>query len=403
MSVGTVVSPDGAHGLEHVLTMTCARTPRINNKSLVIAHRLPCDILQLLVSSIDQRKATMSAKTYKKLQVTKLSTNFREACQVVEVPFRPVEEYEILIRNHWSAVNGTDVNTAAGRYVTDGVVPFDIGFEGHGVVQEVGSCVNSFKVGDAVMFLGIADGYSEFIYTDVRKGFPVLLPAPSVRVEYLGAWNCGLTAAIGLSEAARIQKGDKVLITAAAGGTGHIAVQWAKLKGCHVIGITSTDEKAAFLRSIGADHVINYKREDLRSVLEATYPDGIDVVWETIGGQTFEMLFQQLAMKGRLVTLGGISGYLNDGFPDIRIDNLPTKLLLNSISLIGFKIFDYVSIMPDYCKQLMHAIDSGSIRVRLDQGEGTSEGPFVGMDGCVRAVQHMISGQSQGRVVIKIQ
>jgi hypothetical protein len=350
---------------------------------------------------------TMSPKSYKKLQVTSLTTDFRKATEVVEFPLRQPASSEILIKNHYAAVNGTDTNSAAGRYtgmyLATGIMPFDIGFEGHGLVEAVGADVKTFKKGDAVLFLGPAGGYSEYIYADVSKDFPAILPASAVKKEYMCALNSGLTAAIGLSERAKIRSGDKVLITAAAGGTGHIAVQWAKMKGCHVIGITSTDEKAAFLKRIGADHVINYKNEDLESVLKREYPDGVDVVWETIGGEMFEMLFHRLGIHGRLVTLGGISGYLGQGWPDVRIEHLPRKLLNSSLSVIGFKIFDNVRFMKTYSQQLMEAIDDGRIKVELDQGEGCEGGPFVGMEGCIRAVEHMISGKSQGRVIIKIQ
>jgi len=82
----------------------------------------------------------------------------------------------------------------------------------------------------------------------------------------------GLTAAIGLSESARIKAGETVLITAAAGGLGHLAGQWAKLKGCRVIALTSTDEKAEFLRGFHFERVINYRKEDLSRVLATEYP-----------------------------------------------------------------------------------------------------------------------------------
>ena len=82
----------------------------------------------------------------------------------------------------------------------------------------------------------------------------------------------GLTAAIGLSESARIKAGETVLITAAAGGLGHLAAQWAKLKGCRVIALTSTEEKERFLRPFHFERIINYRKEDLSSVLKAEYP-----------------------------------------------------------------------------------------------------------------------------------
>ena len=338
---------------------------------------------------------------FRKLQVITLSSDFREACKVVGSPFRAPTPDEVEIKNYWSAVNATDVNKSAGRYVWgEPIPPYDIGYEGHGIVTLVGCDVTSFKVGDAVLYLGPSGGYSEYIYASTTRTFPIILPAPSVKKEYLCALNCGLTAAIALSEKARIHAGDKVLITAAAGGTGHIAVQWAKMKGSYVIGITSADEKADFLKSIGADHVINYKKEDLDSVLKESYPEGVDVIWETIGGKTFEMLFDHLALHGRMITLGGISGYLEDGFPEVRIDHM--TLLLKSLTVIGFKFFDNINHMPGYSQQLISLIDEGKLKVKLDQGEKTAGGLFMGLEGCIRAVEHLIRGKNVGRVIVQI-
>ena len=89
----------------------------------------------------------------------------------------------------------------------------------------------------------------------------------------------GLTAAIGLMESARIKAGETVLITAAAGGLGHLAAQYAALKGCRIIALTSTEEKADFLRSFHFERVINYRKEDLSSVLAAEYPVSSTSCW----------------------------------------------------------------------------------------------------------------------------
>ena len=94
-----------------------------------------------------------------------------------------------------------------------------------------------------------------------------------------------------------------------------------------MIGMTSSPEKAKLLKELGVDRVINYKTEDLDAVLTKEYPDGVDVVWETIGGKVFETLFKHLAHKGRFVVVGGISGYKADGVPDVNIPNLPTQVL----------------------------------------------------------------------------
>ena len=100
-----------------------------------------------------------------------------------------------------------------------------------------------------------------------------LTVVPKPDPEYLALFGTsGLTASIGLSEGSHLASGEKVLITAAAGGVGHIAAQWALLKGCHVIATTSNDKKQEFLKELGCHRVINYKTENLDQVLNTEYP-----------------------------------------------------------------------------------------------------------------------------------
>lgn len=209
---------------------------------------------------------------------------------------------------------------------------------------------------------------------------------------------CGLTAAIGLDLVGKIKAGDKVLITAAAGGTGHIAVQWAKSKGAHVIGTTSSTDKVTFLKSIGADHVINYKEEDLSVALQRDYPDGVDVIWETIGGTVTETLIQHLARHGRMILIGGITGYKTEGFSKIEIQ--PGLLVMKDITLAGFLLLSYVDKFPVYLKELIGAVHSGKFKITNDFGEGTTAGIFKGLDGAVRGVEHLHSGKNIGKVTI---
>ena len=120
-------------------------------------------------------------------------------------------------------------------------------------------------------------------------------------------------------EGSKLASGESVLVTAAAGGVGHIAVQWAKLKGCHVIGLCSSTAKEAFLKHIGCDRIINYKTQDLDQVLKKEYPNGVDIVWETIGSPVFEQLFEHLARKGRLINIGATAGWLRLSATQISI------------------------------------------------------------------------------------
>ncbi|CAG2164861.1 unnamed protein product [Oppiella nova] len=262
----------------------------------------------------------MSAKTYKKVSVLKLSTSARVAAQVVEVPLREPSENEILVRNLYAGVNATDMNIIAGRYLTaDGKLPFDIGLE--------------------------------YIRPDEFK------PLPGNKPEYLALLDCGLTATIGLDHAGHIAHGETVLITAAAGGTGHIGVQWAKRKGCHVIGLSSAPAKIQVLKELGCDRVINYRTENLDEVLSREYKSGIDVIWETIGGQTFETLFKHLAVGGRLVIVGSISGYKyeNNDSPVVTIPDINMK---------GQHILDHIdeARISDYTIQYLFNVPTATAK-----------------------------------------
>ncbi|RWS28553.1 quinone oxidoreductase-like protein [Leptotrombidium deliense] len=295
------------------------------------------------------------AKTFRKLQVTQLTTDFEKAVEIKEEPIPVPTSGQVLVRNMYVGVNATDVNISAGRYFVTTPPPYDIGFESVGVIDSVGEGV-AMKSGQPVIYFG-SKAYSEYCLAKQEE----IIPIDETNVEYLGLAAVGLTAAIGLDEVGRIKKGETVLITAAAGGTGQIAVQWAKMRGCHVIGTCSSPEKAAYLKSIGCDFVIDYKKENIDEVLTKQYPKGVNVVWETIGGQMTISLFKHLSIKGRMIVLGSVTQYKNEGFDQLQIPNLTTELIMGSKQLLGFF-------------------------VKVDNGADTSKGPFKGISDVARAV-----------------
>ncbi|CAG2175743.1 unnamed protein product, partial [Oppiella nova] len=198
------------------------------------------------------------SKTFKKLSVFKITPNFREAVKVVSVPLVAPGDDQVLIRNIYAGVNAADVGTTAGLFNPNAELPFDVGLEALGVIEAVGKNVTAHTVGQYVIAFG-ANHTKEFAYAEYLYVKPEdMIPVPSLKPEFLGLLVSGLTATIGLDELGRIQKGDKVLITASAGGTGHIGVQWAKRKGAYVIGLTSSPEKAKLLTELGTDRVIDY-------------------------------------------------------------------------------------------------------------------------------------------------
>lgn len=342
----------------------------------------------------------MSNKTFKKVSVVKLSTNFAEATKVVEVPLIPPNDNQVLLKNLYAGVNATDINISAGRYFTDGKLPFDIGLEALGVIEAVGKNVTTLKAGQPAIVFGVEPkGYAEYLYVKPEE----VIPLPALKPEFISLLICGLTATIGLDQSGHIKKGEKVLITAAAGGTGHIGVQWAKQRGCYVIGTTSSKEKAKILKDLGCDRVINYKEESIDEVLTKEFPEGIDVIWETIGGSVFETLFKHLATKGRLVIVGGITGYKTVGFPEVSIPGLSTQLLMGAKTLVGFILTVYKDLFKEYLPQLIEQVSTNKLKVVLDFGQNTTEGKFEGIDSVVGGVEYLHSGRNTGKVVIKIQ
>lgn len=143
----------------------------------------------------------------------------------------------------------------------------------------------------------------------------------------------GTTASISLEKVGELKSNQTVLVTgntsnicticslytkiphiAAAGGTGQFAVQLAKLAGNRVIGTCGSEDKVKFLKEIGCDRVINYKKEDVGTVLKKEFPQGVDLVYECVGGKMLEAAINSLAVHGKIVVIGMISGYVDQSF-----------------------------------------------------------------------------------------
>jgi NADPH:quinone reductase-like Zn-dependent oxidoreductase len=210
---------------------------------------------------------------------------------------------EILVRVHAAALNPADWKTRAsggwtGRHGTGdhGVI---LGWDVSGVVESVGRGVTLYQPGDEVfgmpLFPHFPGGYSEYVTAPSRQF--VLKPADLTHVQAAALPLASLTAYQALHGYAQIQPGQKVLIHAAAGGVGHLAVQIAKALGAHVTG-TASAAKHDFVRGLGADEVIDYRETDF-----AEAATGIDVVIDTIGGDYFDRSLRTMNAGGTLVAL----------------------------------------------------------------------------------------------------
>lgn len=336
--------------------------------------------------------------SYRKLVITKLTPRFREATETVSEKPPALGDTEVLVENHFAGINASDINYAAGRYDPNHKPPMDVGFEGVGVVVAAGAN-SGHQVGQAVIYLK-PGAFSEYRVLEGKEAIPI----PAVSVEYLPFILSGLTAALGLDKVGQLQAGQTVLVTAAAGGTGQFAVQWAKNAGCTVIGTCSSTEKMAFLKSIGCDRPVNYKEENLGEVLKKEYPKGVDVVYECIGGDMFHTAVDNLAKGGRVVIIGFISKYEKEEMheADPRMSALPGKLLMKSGGVHGFFLGHFPQHFPEYMKKFVKLHAEGKIQSVTDDGKNSPQGPFRGLDSIVDAVEYLYSGQSVGKIVVNM-
>ena len=268
---------------------------------------------------------------------------------------------EAVVRQHAVGLNFIDVYHRTGLYPLP--LPSGIGLEGAGVVEAVGEGVSEFKVGDRVAYAGGPIG----AYAEVRN-IPAhrLLKLPeSICFETAAAMTLqGLTAAYLLRKTYRVQPGDAVLIHAAAGGVGLIACQWAKALGATVIGTVGSAAKAELAKAHGCDHVINYSSENFtRRVRDITGGEGVAVVYDGVGKDTFIGSLDSLRPLGMMVSYGNASGPV----PPFDLTLLSQK---GSLFVTRPTIMSYTAKRADLealGAELFAVVGSGQVRIEVNQ------------------------------------
>jgi len=333
--------------------------------------------------------------SFLKVRVARLSEDFAAATEVVSAPMPgTIPPDHVLMRRLYAGVNASDINFTSGRYfggakAASARLPFDAGFEAVGVVAAMGEGCRGLSVGSPVAVMEFG-AFSEYGIVKARKAIPLPAPTP----EAVALLTSGLTASIAL-EVGGLRPGKTVLVTAAAGGTGQFAVQLAKLAGCRVVATCGSPEKAEMLRSLGADRVVDYKREDFDEVLRAEFRDALDLVYDGVGGAMFDAAVKNLAPKGRVLVIGMIGQYAQ-GWPASVVKGLPERLLWKSATVQGFFLLHYVRRFRQHLRRLVGLQQQGLLKVMVDPVE------FVGVRSVAAAVEHLHSGMSRGKVVVRI-
>jgi len=321
-----------------------------------------------------------------------------EMLKLMEVPDPVLQNpQDVLVRLHAAGLNPVDYKLRrVGGFYPDRL-PLILGCDGAGVVEATGDRVTKFNVGDEVYFFNGGMGgddqgnYAELtiVHQDYLAAKPkslTMVKAASVPLVWLTAWEA-------LYDRYSLQPGDSALIHGGAGGVGYIAIQIAKIGGATVFTTISSPEKAEFARSIGADHCINYKEEDfVDKVLELTDGNGVDVVFDVIGGQVFADSFPASKIFGHVVTLDEINFSKNEaGAAKLRNLSLSYELMLTPMH---FKMHDARVRQTGMLETASRLIDTGKIKVSVKN--------VFPLDKIGRAHEIVEGGHSIGKTVIKI-
>ena len=226
-----------------------------------------------------------------------------------------------------------------------------------------------FRPGDLVSCMG---GWQEHALAD--QGLEKLLPGvePALALSVLGL--TGLTAYFGMLDVGKPRAGETVVVSGAAGATGSVAGQIARLEGCRVIGIAGGPGKCGWLSSEARfDAAIDYKSEDVRGRLAALCPDGIHVYFDNVGGPILDEVLRRITRGARVVLSGAISSY-NLGKPPPGLRNY-LALLMRSARMEGFLVFDYASRFEEAQRKLAAWVAEGEIVWSADVQEGFENAP----------------------------
>jgi|LakMenEpi03Aug12_release.lakeMendotaPanAssembly.Ray.scaffolds.fasta_scaffold71439_3 NADPH:quinone reductase-like Zn-dependent oxidoreductase len=313
----------------------------------------------------------------KAVVITDYGTN--DVLRTAELPIPQPGPTEVLVRIHATGLNPVDFKIREGHLKELFPVEFPrvLGGDISGVVVDTGPLVKDFKQGDAVYFSNPLDrngGFAEFVTVD--QSIVALKPKTLSHTEAASLPVVGLTSVQALRDFAGVKKGDRVLIHAGAGGVGSFAIQYAKYLGAEVY-TTASSQRSDYLKSLGADRVIDYKTEDFVDV--AQNAGGMDVVFESIGGNNY--LRSILATKKG----GAVPAIVNP--PDAETESLAKKKnIKTSFMLLQGSRQDL--------RHIAELIDRGIVK--------TSVSKTFALDDVALGLAELENGRTQGKLIVEI-
>ncbi|MXW62327.1 MAG: quinone oxidoreductase [Acidimicrobiaceae bacterium] len=280
-----------------------------------------------------------------------------EVMRLVDLPVPRPGVGELLVEVAAAGVNFIDTYHRSGLYELP--LPTGLGQEGAGTVVTKGDGTEGFAVGDRVAWCGSGGSYAQTAVVPAAVAIPV---PDDISIEVAAAVLLqGMTAHYLATDCPRLKPGDRCLVHAAAGGTGRLLVQMAKLRGAEVVATVGSDDKAALARSAGADHVVNYTTTDLVAGVEAAVgADSIDVVYDGVGAAVYDDSLQLLRPRGAMVTFGNASGPVEP--------KPPLHLMGKSLWLTRPTLWSFISERSELearAAELFGWISLGELEVRI--------------------------------------
>jgi hypothetical protein len=273
------------------------------------------------------------------------------------------------------------------------------------VGQELNEPMAGYAIGRVVQSRNPAFGEGDFVqnWSSFREYFvsagrgvlkldvdPAL--APSVYLHTLG--GSGFVAYGGLLDIGKLQDGEQVFVSTAAGSVGSVAVQIAKIKGCYVIGSTGSDEKCHWLiDELGVDAVINYKAEPIRTALKERAPNGIDVYFDNVGGDHLDAALPRMNLLGRIPVCGMISAYNTAGAISSPVTTL-SNIIYKRVTIRGFVATDFMQLREQFVADMTGWLKDGRVKYE--------ETIYDGIENAPKALIGMLNGANTGKMLVRL-
>ncbi|WP_242247910.1 NADP-dependent oxidoreductase [Bacillus cereus group sp. BfR-BA-01523] len=317
--------------------------------------------------------------------------------RMTEMPTPEINEYEVLAEIHAASINPIDFKIRDGKVklLLKYKMPLILGNDFSGVIVKVGTKVTQFKVGDEIYARPRKDKIGTFAeYIAIHEDDIALKPKNLTFEEAASIPLVGLTSYQALHDIMQLQKGQKILIHAGSGGVGTFAIQLAKIMGA-TVATTASEAGENLVKSLGADEIINYKKEKFEDILK-----NYDAVFDTLGGTTLEKSFDIIKSEGNIVSISGMPNArfgkeFGSGFFKTLLFSLASKKL-TALEKKHNAQYSFLFMKPsgDQLRLIAKYIESGQIKPIID-----CIFPF---EDTQKAMEYSESGRAKGKIIVKI-